>query len=151
MDNRLGDLHGMLALCDRIMNIFREARVVGRQIYHPATIVDFVAEPKSGLVLIWRLNYLDNHASRVGELLPCQLEVSLWNDGGDNSEELIKFLYTVGCGWGVVLTFEIDRFQAVHDLVFRWSLIRGATLVDEHKALELIESLAEFYAKLSVG
>lgn len=151
MDSRLGDLAGILALCDRITIIFREAGVIGRHVYHPATIVDFDAESKNGLILIWRLNYYDNHKSREGKFLPVQLEVSLWSDESVNSQELIKFLYTLGYGWSVGLTFAIDKFRAVHDLIFKWSLIRGGTAVHEHKALELIESLARFYAQLAVS
>lgn len=155
MDTRLGDLHGILALCDRIADIFREERVVGKRVYHPHTLADFDADPRSGVVLIWRLNYYDSHESREGEFLPLQLEVSLWSDEGSNSQELIQFLFTLrdssednSYRWSVNLTFAIDKFQSVRNLIFGWALERGAHALYESKAFEFIRSLAAFYAKL---
>lgn len=158
MDYRFDALRRLVQWCEDVSKIFGEAGVVGRQVYHPCDIVTFDADPRNGLVLIWRLNYYDRRESREGKFLPLQLEMSLWSDEGPNSQEVIKFLYTPrndGPPWTLYIAEMINKFPAVRDFVVTgWARTCGThalgiDAVDAApKAYDLIRSLASFYTRL---
>ncbi len=151
MNSRLKALKGLITVCDNVDHtIQRQIGVKGREVdYHGEALANFEAEAKGKFILSWHLIIQNNAEVHEGRIPPYHLEVTLLDNDSEANLIVIRcFPTNDDCSWRISIESLIDEHEAVHDLVIGWALTCGTYVVDRHKALRFIESLATFYTKL---